>query len=206
VRPLARLHALTDASILQRPDLGARAAAIAAAGPCVALHARDRTATARTLSDLTRRFSALAAPPTASVVVSARADIAAAWHTQGVQLGDDDLVPADARRVFVRGWIGRSVHSASEARRARDEGANYVVLGNIFETATHPGRPGLGIDALRMAVATGIPVIAVGGMTPARAHEACEAGAWGIAAISALWMSPDPYATARAMLAPWMDQ
>ena len=206
MRPLARLHALTDASILQRPDLGARAAAIAAAGPSVALHARDRTATARTLSDLTRRFSALAAPPTASVVVSARADIAAAWHTQGVQLGDDDLVPADARRVFARGWIGRSVHSAAEAARARDEGSDYVVLGNIFETATHPGRPGLGLHALRAAVATGIPVIAIGGMTPARAHETREAGAWGVAAISALWTAPDPYATARAMLAPWMDQ
>jgi thiamine monophosphate synthase len=71
VRPLPRLHAVTDAAVLALDDLGVRAAAIAAAGPAVALHARDRTAGGAALAAATRRFLALARPPEAAVFVNA---------------------------------------------------------------------------------------------------------------------------------------
>jgi thiamine monophosphate synthase len=86
MRPLPRLHALTDTALLAQPDLGIRAAAIAAAGSAVALHARGRSASAAQLTAVTGRLLALARPPEAAVFVSGRSDIAAALGAQGVQL------------------------------------------------------------------------------------------------------------------------
>lgn len=205
MRPLARVHAITDARILAKDDLGVRAAAIAAGGPGVALHARHRGADGAALSRIAARFVALAAPPEASVLVAGRPDIAAAVRAQGVQLADGDLAPADARRVQPDGLVGRSVHSADEAARARDEGADFVLLGHVFETPSHPGRAALGLDELGRAVRAGLPVIAIGGIDAARARQAREAGAWGVAAIRALWDADDPYAATRALLEPWTE-
>ena len=203
MRPLPRLHAITHDAILQDADLGIRAAAIAAVGPAAALHVRGRSSSAALLSKCATRFISLATPAEAAVIVNARPDLARGVGAQGVQLGGGDLSVADARRVLGRGWIGRSVHSVDEARDAITEGADYLLLGSIFETATHPGRPGLGLGVLAEVTALGTPVVAIGGVTPARSKEIRDAGAWGVAAIRALWDAPDAYATAMEMLAPW---
>jgi len=184
-------------------DLGVRAAAIAAAGPAVALHARDRAAGGAALARAATRLRALARPAEAAVIVSGRPDIAAAVGAHGVQLASGDLLPEDARRVLPSGWIGRSVHSAGEAAAAIDEGADFLMVGSIYETATHPDRPAAGLGLVRAAVALGRPVIAIGGMDATRAAAVRDAGAWGVPAITALWHAADPAAAALAMLAPW---
>lgn len=207
MRPLPRLHAVTDAAVLALPDFPVRAAAIAAAGSAVALHARDRAATAADLLALTRRLLALARPPEASVLVNARPDIAVALDAHGMQLGAGDLAATDVRRAFPRwaGWIGASVHSLEEARARKDEGADFLLVGNIFETRSHPGRPAQGLRLLGETARLGLPVIGIGGITPARAREAREAGAWGVAAIEALWHTSDPAAAALELLEPWAE-
>jgi len=208
MRPLPRLHAVTDARIVRLADLGVRAAAIAAAGPAVALHARDRTSPATVLAATAERFVALARPPEASVIVSGRADVALAVGAQGVQLAADDLAPADARRVLGRrgGWVGRSVHTEDEARRALDEGADWLLVGTVYASASHPGRAGAGPALVERIVRLGAPVVAIGGVTADRAREVHAAGAWGVAAVSALWDAPNPAAAALALLAPWMEE
>jgi len=205
VRPLPRLHAVTDAAVLAVDDFGVRAAAIAAAGPAVALHARDRSAGGAALARAAARLVSLARPPEAAVFVNGRPDVAAAVHAQGIQLASGDLTPEDARRVFPAAWIGRSVHDSSEAARAVDEGADFLLVGNIYETSSHPGRPAAGLSLIRDAAALGPPVIAIGGIDADRAREVREAGAYGVAAISALWRARDPAAAALALLAPWTE-
>jgi len=205
VRPLPRLHAVTDAEVLAAPDFGVRAAAIAAAGSAVALHARDRAAGGAALARAAARLLALARPAEAAVFVSGRPDVAAALGAQGVQLAAEDLAPADARRILPAGWIGRSVHTEAEAVVAVDEGADYLLVGNVYQTASHPGRPAAGLGLVRAAAALGRPVIAIGGIDAARAEAVREAGAWGVAAIAALWRAPDPAAAALALLVPWAD-
>ncbi len=204
MRPLPRVHAFTDHTILSAPDFGIRAAAIAAAGPAVALHARDRGGPGERLAASTLRLVALARPPEAAVFVSGRPDIAAATGAHGVQLGAGDLTPADARRVLLHGWIGCSVHTPDEARAAVDEGADFLVVGSIYETPTHPG-VAAGTGLLREAASLGRPVIAIGGITPERAPELKAAGAYGVAAIRALWQADDPAAATLSMLAPWIE-
>ena len=205
MRPLPRLHAVTDAAVIAAPDFAARAAAIAAAGPAVALHARDRSAGGAALARVALRLVALARPPEASVFVNARPDVAAAAGAQGIQLGGTDLTPAEARASFPRGWIGRSVHSAGEAELAAGEGADFLMVGNVYRTPSHPGRPGAGLALVRDSARLGLPVIAIGGVDPSRAVELRDEGAYGVAAIGALWGAADPAAAALALLAPWVE-
>lgn len=205
MRPLPRLHAVTDAAILAAPDFGIRAAAIAAAGSAVALHARDRTPSGAALTRAAQRLLALARPPEAAVFVNGRPDVAAAVGAHGVQLGSSDLPAGDARAVFPQGWVGRSVHTVAEAASAIGEGADYLTVGNIYRTPTHPDRPGAGLGLIREVVAMGRPVIAIGGIDLDRVQEVHGAGAYGVAAIRALWGAPDPAAAALALLGPWMS-
>ena len=205
MRPLPRLHAITDDAVLADADVGIRAAAIAAAGPSAALHVRAPRSPGAFLARSAARFVSLATPPEASVIVNGRPDVAMAVGAQGVQLARRDLTVADARTVFPRGWIGCSVHSLDESRSAADDGADFLLLGSVFETPSHPGFPPLGLGVLERVAALGLPVIAIGGVTPANSGAVRDAGAWGVAAIRALWSAADPYAAAMALLAPWSD-
>jgi thiamine-phosphate pyrophosphorylase len=202
---LPRLHAVTDAAVIAAPDFAARAAAIAAAGSAVALHARDRSSGGAALARAALRLAALARPSEASVFVNARPDVAQAAGAQGVQLGSADLRPAEARASFPHGWIGRSVHSALEAELAAEEGADYLVVGTVYQTSSHPGRPVGGLALVRDSARLGLPVIAIGGIDAGRAAEVRDVGAYGVAAIAALWWAADPAAAALALLAPWTE-
>jgi thiamine-phosphate diphosphorylase len=203
MRPLPRVHAYTDGALLSHPELGIRAAAIAAGGAAVALHARARGASAAHLTAIAARLLTLARPAEAAVFVSGRADIAAAVGAQGVQLARDDLAPSEVRRMLPHGWIGCSVHDLDEAAAAVREGANFLVVGTVYPSASHPGRQPVGLGLVREAVGLGVPVIAIGGITPERVGEIQATGAYGVAAIRALWYAPDPAAATLAMLQPW---
>jgi thiamine-phosphate diphosphorylase len=205
MRPLPRLHAITDARVLALDDLGVRAAAIAAAGSAVALHARDRSAGGARLASVARRFLALAHPPEAAVFVNGHPDVAGAVGAQGVQLGSHDLTPSEARASFPLGWVGRSVHSVAEAEQAVAEGADFLLVGSIFPSTTHPGHPGAGPGLVRDTARLGPPVIAIGGIDAERAGRMRQAGAYGVAAIGALWRAADPAAATLALLAPWLE-
>ncbi len=205
MRPLPRLHAITDHRALSDQDFRVRLAAIAAIGHAVALHARDRTASDRALVETARRMQAHAAAPGAATFVNGRPDIAQALSLEGVQLRTGDLSPRDARAIFPRGWLGVSIHTREEARQALDEGADFLLAGTIFPSETHPGTPAAGLTLLDDVVPLGLPVVAIGGITPDRARAAADAGAYGVAAISALWQARDAAAAAAALLTPWME-
>jgi thiamine-phosphate diphosphorylase len=205
MRPLPRLHAVTDARIRALADLGVRAAAIAAGGSAVALHARDHSATAADLAALADRFVTLTLPAESATIVSGRADIARAVGAHGVQLAAGDPDPRDIRAMFGGLWIGRSVHSLSEAESAVAEGADYLVLGSVYPTPSHPGRAPIGVEVVRAVSALGVPVVAIGGITLQNVREVRDAGAYGIAAIRALWDAEDPARATMAFLDGWAD-
>jgi thiamine monophosphate synthase len=88
--------------------------------------------------------------------------------------------------------LGRSVHSAEAAAAAVREGCRYVLFGNVWVTATHPGRSAAGLHALaRVCEHSSVPVIAIGGITPRRAAHCLQAGAAGVAAVSGLRTAAD---------------
>ena len=108
--------------------------------------------------------------------------------------------PDEARRLSADWWIGRSVHSVAEARAAQVLGADYLLAGPVYHTATHPDAAPLGLEPLREITRLGVPVIAIGGVTPERVPALAEAGVHGVAAIRAIWDAADPAGSAGAML------
>ncbi len=206
MRPLPRLLAFMDDRIAAMADLGVRAAAIAAVGPAAALVARQPAAPADSLARLAARMVALATPPMAAVLVTGRADIARAVAAHGVILRSEDLPPTEARPLLAAdGWCLRSVHSEAEADAAIAEGADALVVGTIWETPSHQDRQAGGITLLSRIVSRGVPSFAIGGVTLERAREAHNAGAWGVAAIRAVWDEERPFDAARRLIAPWLD-
>ena len=198
---LPRLHAITDERIARRADLDEVARALAAGGgDRLAFHARGRTLSGLEHYELATR---LAVYPSARLFVNDRLDVALAVAAAGVQLGAGSLDPQDARRLEPRWWIGKSVHGLEEAVAARAAGADYLLVGPLYRTATHPEREPLGPAQLGPIVGLGLPVIAIGGVTPPRVGELRRAGAYGVAAIRGLWDAPDPSAAARQMLEEW---
>lgn len=96
---------------------------------------------------------------------------------------------------------GVSVHSVEEAVKREREGADYVLYGHVFATNSKFGVQPRGLEQLRMvAEQVTIPVIAIGGITPARVSSVLAAGASGIAVMSGIWEAADPVETVKAYI------
>jgi len=150
----------------------------------------------RQLRPATRRLGCL-------LLVSDRIDVAVAADADGVHLGERSLPIAAARRVIRPGaLLGRSVHNLDEAGRFEEEGADYLFLGPVFETMSHPGEPGIGLDAFREAVLrASVPVLGIGGIDAANVRLVAQAGGAGAAAISAFYTASDAAELSRTFRA-----
>lgn len=188
-----RLHVVTDDEVLERPDVLERGREVLAAGTAVALHVRGPATGARRLWELTRRLRPAAATSGARLMVSDRVDVARLARADGVHLGGRSLSVAVARRLLSGGaLVGVSVHDREAAAEAAADGADYLVVGTIFRTPSHPGRPGAGPGLLRtIAAAVPLPLVAIGGVTPGRVGACLDAGAHGVAVLRGVWEASD---------------
>lgn len=171
----------------------------------IGVHVRARMKTAD-LFQVARDLSGRAWVSGGWCVVNGRPDIALAASAQAVQLGRTALGVSDARAVLpehsgVR--IGASVHSSAEAARAAREGADYLVVGTIYPTPSHPGASGSGpegVEAVRESVGA-MPVFAIGGVDGTRVAELMAAGASGVVVGRAVWDAADPIEAAEGLVA-----
>lgn len=135
-------------------------------------------------ADLEREASVLVASASVPVVISSRCDVALACHAAGVNLPERDIAIRDARALLGGRLIGRSVHSVEGALEAERDGADYVIYGPVWPSASHPGVAPVGLEALsRVVRAVHVPVLAIGGVTEEHMAELVSAGAGGYAAI-----------------------
>jgi thiamine-phosphate pyrophosphorylase len=129
----------------------------------------------------------------ALVLVNERADVALAAGADGVHLPEHSLPGRAIREMVGDGCIvGRSVHSVEAAERAQREGADFVEVGAVYETASKPGAAASAELVRAVADAVRVPVIAVGGVTAQNVAEVVEAGADGVAVIGAVMDADDP--------------
>ncbi|MEX1083496.1 MAG: thiamine phosphate synthase [Xanthobacteraceae bacterium] len=194
-----RLYALVDperAVGWALPDLVRRVAE----GGATLVQLRDKLAGTRTMIDEARAIKAALAPSRVPFIVNDRIDVALAAGADGVHVGQDDMDPADARRLLgPDAVIGLSVKTPAQARAAPLEHLNYVAIGGVFATSSkdNPDLP-IGLDGLKSiaaeirARAPGFPVCAIAGIDDTNAADVIAAGADGIAVISALSFAPDP--------------
>jgi len=121
------------------------------------------------------------------ILVNDRLDVALAAGAHGVHLRADSFSASRVREVAPAPFlVGRSVHSVEEALAAALAGGlDYLIFGTVFDTPAKAGRAPAGLAGLAaVSCATRLPVLAIGGITPARIPEVMAAGASGAAAIS----------------------
>ncbi len=192
MRPLPRLLAITDNHVVGTEDFAIMAAAIAAAGPTVGIVVRaPGTPTSHQMA-LLLRVRALVRPPEAAFLASGDPALGAATGAHGLVLDADGPAASGARKIFQAGRIGIVVRSVTEAEAAVAGGADFLIAGPVFPSSADPDRGGLGLDWLRHIVTLGIPVVACGGIGVDQVGSVRAAGAWGIAATTALWSASDP--------------
>lgn len=118
------------------------------------------------------------------VVLNGNAEVARALGADGVHLKATQLA---ARPDFE--WVGASCHTADELALAVRLGLDYVVVGSVLPTASHPGGDTLGWDGLAALIAgSPLPVFAIGGLDDSHLARAQDCGAHGIAAIRGAWV------------------
>jgi thiamine-phosphate diphosphorylase len=201
------LHVVTDDAVVARADFAERAGEVLAAGGAgVALHLRAPRASGRRMHEMAARLMEIARATGSLLVVNDRVDVALAAGAGGVQLGRRAITIADARRL-VRGrvWIGASVHSVAEGREAADGGADWLLAGPVYATASHPDQRGAGLGLIEAIAALCPPVIAIGGVTTEQVDDVAQAGAAGVAAIRGIWGHPSPASAARALIEAWQS-
>lgn len=156
------------------------------------LHVREKTKSAKEVSHLIERLQK-AGVPSSKIIVNDRVDIALCTGMKGVQLTHHSLDVAQVRRALPEMMIGCSVHSVSEAQNAEQNGADFIMYGHIYKTASKRDAKPRGLDQLQRVVdQTILPVIAIGGITLENVRNVIETGASGIAVMSGVLESKAP--------------
>lgn len=149
---------------------------------------------AKFLREWTRAAGAL-------LIINDRPDIAALVDADGVHVGQDDLPPAEARRIVGgRRLVGVSTHNIEQVRRAVLEGADYLGVGPVFPSTTKSFGDLAGLEFVRAATETSLPWFAIGGITTENLPELLAAGATRIAVTGAICGAEDPAAATRMLL------
>ena len=146
-----------------------------------------------------------AAFPQLLLLINDRPDMALACGADGVHLGDDDLPPADARRLLGPDLlVGATARDTTSALARLAEGADHLGVGPVFASATkaidHPPLGPAGLAAVCRAVLP-VPVVAISGIDRTNIEEVAKAGAACAAVIAAVGRAPDPRAAAAALRA-----
>jgi thiamine-phosphate pyrophosphorylase len=178
--------------------------AAAVRGGVTLVQVREKECSTRDFVALARSLKRVLAPAGVPLIINDRADVAMAACADGVHVGQSDMDCRDVRQLLgPHAIVGLSVETAEQALQAVNLPIDYLGVGPIFATPTKPDAApawGLGqLAALRRR--TQQVLIAIGGIHAGNATQVREAGADGIAVVSALCAAPDPESAARDLLA-----
>ena len=199
-----RRAALRDARLYlctaDRPDLADFVTAVCEAGVDI-VQLRDKQLDDRALLERAALAREAAHAAGKLFILNDRPDLAVACGADGVHVGQDDVPAAMARRIVgPDAIVGLSTHAPEELAAAAGEPVDYVSAGPVEPTPTKPGRPGTGLDYIRLAAETAAhPFFVTGGVSPATLPAIAAAGATRFVVVRALTDAPDPAAVAAAL-------
>lgn len=186
---LPRVYPITDTQISGLTH--AAQVALFADGGATLVQLRDKHASGSQFYEQAKAALAVAAERGVRLVINDRVDVALALGGIDVHLGQDDLPPEAARRLLGDdAVIGFSTHNLNQAIEAASWPIDYLAIGPVFATSTKENPdPVVGLEGIRVVrEAIGeTPLVGIGGITPANAHEVIEAGADSVAMISGFW-------------------
>ena len=192
--PIPRLTLVTDRRLAGGTDRLVVAIEAAISGGVDSVQLREKDLPPAELLLLARRLRAVTRGH-ALLVVNGPLEVALACKADGVHLPESAPM---AERAQFPGLIGRSVHSLESANRAVEEGVDYLIAGAAYETGSHPGAQAAGLTLIsEIASGVALPVIAIGGIRAERIEEVMQAGAVGVAVVSAILGTLSPTASAR---------
>lgn len=181
----------------------------ALAGGATAIQLRDKEVSTREMIRLGQALHEITRAAGVPLIVNDRVDVALALDAEGVHVGQDDMPASLARRLIGSERIlGVSAGTVEEARRAEQEGADYLGVGDVFGTPSKSdaGAP-IGVAGLQEIVrAVSIPVVAIGGITVENVGTIAETGAAGVAVISAVLGAADPESATRLLRARFLER
>ncbi len=204
-----RLYAILDPTLLPAGRDPLEAAEAAVRGGVTVLQLRDKRGHTRAMVTLARALRGRLQPFGVPLIVNDRVDVALAAEAAGVHLGREDMEPHDARRLLgPERIVGVTVHRFDEADTVDPEVADYAGVGPVHPTKSKdPGDPPLGPEGLARLLARlraripGFPCVAIAGITAENAAAVIEAGADGVAVISAIFAAEDVEVAARRLRA-----
>jgi len=134
-------------------------------------------------------------------LVNGPVDVALSASADGIQMGEESIpIKAVRRSSQDRLLIGRSVHSKEGAQNAEALGADFLIVGTIFPTASKSGVAPAGLQLLsQIAKAVTIPFLAIGGVNKQNVAQVMEQGCSGVAVISAILGAEDPRQAAEEL-------
>jgi thiamine-phosphate pyrophosphorylase len=200
-----RLYALIDPAVAGGRALVDVAARVATSATLVQL--RDKHGSTKAMMEEARALIAVLAPLDIPLLINDRVDVALAAEADGVHIGQDDMSPADARLLLGKtAIIGLSVKTVEQAKAAPLDLLDYVAIGGVYGTTSKDQTSGpIGLSGLRAIVqavrarAPEFPICAIAGINAENATDVIDAGADGVAVISALSLAPDPAMAARQL-------
>ena len=201
-----RLNAIIDPERAGGHDLVDLARRVAEGGATL-VQLRDKRSETRAMVKEARAIKAALAPFRVPFVVNDRVDVALAAHADGVHIGPDDMAVDDARRLLgPNAIIGLSIKTVAEAEAAPVELIDYAGIGGVHATLSKEQKSApIGTEGFARVAgvlrrrAPKLPLCGIAGIDAGNAAAVIGAGADGIAVISALSLTPDPAAAARAL-------
>jgi len=197
-----KIHVITDTVVQDRFD-HVQLAQLAVLGGADSIQLRDKHLSHGEFLHVARQVLVVCRQAEVPLIINDRLDVAAEIGADGLHLGQDDTEIEEARRLLgPRALIGGSAGTETEVHAVAKAGANYVGFGHIYKTRSKSKTaPPVGLEALRqVCLASTIPVIAIGGISPDNAGDVIGTGAWGIAVIGAVCASADPQAATRRLV------
>lgn len=200
-----RLNPIVDAGLTDVGDL-ADLAAKAARNGATLIQYRDKTGSTRQMIGMAKSIKAALDGTGVPLVINDRVDVALASGADGVHLGADDMDAATARRLLGPDTIiGLTVKTRADTERAGRAQASYACIGGVFETLSKQNPdPPVGLEGLRdlrerlRQLDPTLPVGAIAGIGLEQVRSVIDAGADGVAVISAIFRAPDPADACRS--------
>lgn len=195
------LYLITDRKLIGNQDI-IKFLSDAINGGVTAVQLREKDCSTREFIQIAREVKKLLQKKNIPLIINDRIDVAQVVNADGVHIGQNDIDYLDARKILGDEiTIGVSVETLSQAQEAIERNVDYISVSPIFLTPTKPEvRTYWGIEGLRdIRKLTKKYLVAIGGINPSNVRSVLEAGANGIAVVSAICASADPEIAAREL-------
>lgn len=194
------LYAVTDRSWLNGATLESTVEKVLAAGVTF-LQLREKDLSDEAFLAEAKKIKPLAQKHHVPFVINDNIEVAIKCGADGVHVGQSDIVDKDVRALVGPDMIlGISANTVETARRAEENGADYIGVGAVFGTATKKDAQAISVERLReICAAVSIPVVAIGGINEHNILQLADSGIDGVAVISAIFAKPDVADATRAL-------